>query len=501
MIKNIFSNFVGRVWSLISVFIFIPLYIHFLGIELYGLVSFFATMQSLLFLLDAGLSATLRREFSAGEQSIENKRNKYKLLRSIEFCYLIICLCIVSITFFSAGTIVNKWLNLGSIEKSIAISAIRLMGMSIALQFLSSLYFGGLLGLEKQVTANAYQIGWSVLKSGCVILILWLIAPDIRLFYLWFIISDSIYLISLRFRINKELIVDGSFAWKIKELGNLRDIWKYATGIFAISILSTINFQMDKIIISKVLPISDLGIYNMAFSLSQLPLILINAVAIAIFARFVYYFSVNERQKQQNLFLFAYRITGIIAISISISMCFYTQELFQVWAGNLEITTKAWVPAIILISGSMLLTFQIIPFNLVLSHGVTKINTVFGIMNLMVLLPSLFFLVSKYGIIGAALSCLLMNLVITPFYNCYVYDKYISRHWLKWFMTDTIIPLIFIVSLTFVFFMIGKRFDLSSGIRVLYAVIAGTITMVIAAFLFISDLRSRVQSVLKEIFY
>lgn len=238
----------------------------------------------------------------------------------------------------------------------------------------------------------------------------------------------------------------------------------------------------------------------MAFSLSQLPLILINAAAIAIFSRFVYYFSVNQRQKQQNLFLFAYRISGIIAISSSISMCFYTQELFQVWAGNLEITTKAWVPAIILISGSMLLTFQIMPFNLVLSHGVTKINTVFGILNLMVLLPSLFFLVSKYGIIGAALSWLLMNLLITPFYNCFVYDKYISKHWLKWFMTDTIIPLIFIVALTFVFFMIGKRFDLSSGIRVLYAVIAGTITMVIAASLFIRDLRSKVQSVLKEIF-
>jgi hypothetical protein len=119
----------------------------------------------------------------------------------------------------------------------------------------------------------------------------------------------------------------------------------------------------------------------------------------------------------------------------------------------------------------------------------------------MVFVPSLFFLVSKYGIIGAALSWLLMNLLITPFYNCYIYDKYVSKHWLKWFIKDTIIPLIFIIALTFVFFMIGKRFDLSSGIRVLYAVIAGSITMVVAVSLFISDLHSKVQAVIKEIFY
>ena len=89
-IKNIGANIIGRIWSIISVFIFIPLYIYFLGIETYGLVSLFATMQGILFLLDAGLTLSLRKEFSTGDSSIENKIRKYKLLRSIEFCYIIL---------------------------------------------------------------------------------------------------------------------------------------------------------------------------------------------------------------------------------------------------------------------------------------------------------------------------------------------------------------------------------------------------------------------------
>jgi len=499
MIKNIIANFFGRIWGLISVFIFVPIYIRFLGIELYGLVSFFATLQSVLFLLDLGLSATLRRQFSSGEESIENQKSKYKLLRSIEFCYLIIIVLIICVTYFGAGAVVSKWLNIGNIEPDIAITAIRLMGLSIALQFLSSLYFGGLLGLEKQVIANVYQIGWSTLKNVCVIFILWLISPDIRLFYVWFTFVDLVYLILLRKRIKGELSVDSSYIWKLHELYNLRSIWQYASGIFIISIISALNFQLDKIMISKVLPISELGIYNLAFSLSQLPLILVNAAAISIFSRFVYYYSINEINRQQTLFLLAYRILGIITISISISMCFYVQDLFLVWTGNPEITSRVWVPAIILIAGSMFLTFQIMPFNLVLSQGVTRINTFFGTLNIIILFPLLYFLVNKYGIIGAASSWLIILFMFTPFYNCYIYNKYISKDWLKWLLTDTIYPLLFVFILSFIFFSAGNIVTMNSKLRLLYAIFTGIITVTITLLVFIKNLRSQFEFAKKEI--
>ncbi len=40
---------------------FIPLYIKFLGIEAYGIIGFFTTLQAMFTLLDLGLGYTLNR--------------------------------------------------------------------------------------------------------------------------------------------------------------------------------------------------------------------------------------------------------------------------------------------------------------------------------------------------------------------------------------------------------------------------------------------------------
>ncbi|MEN6452767.1 MAG: oligosaccharide flippase family protein [Prolixibacteraceae bacterium] len=498
MYKNIFANLAGRIWGLLSVFIFIPLYIRFLGIDLYGLISFFATMQGILFLLDAGLSATLRREFSAGQNDYENKKRKYKLLRSVEFCYMMIILLIAAGTFFGAEPIVTNWLNLGNIDTNLAITTIRLMGVSIALQFLSTLYFGCLLGLEKQVIANIYQIAWSVLKNGCVIFVLWLIAPDVRLFYLWFIFIDLLYLIALRTAVTGMLTKHGVFRWKFNELGNLKNIWKYAAGIFAISIISALNVQLDKLVLSKLLPVAELGIYNMAFSLSQIPLIIVNAASITIFSRFVYYFSVNETEKQRELFLLASKLLGLISISIAVTMSFYTKELFMLWINDPGIAGKAWLPAAILTVGTMFMTLQIIPFNLVLSHGDTKINTILCFLNLLILAPLLLILAPKHGITGAAAAWLFMLLVSTPFYNNFIYRKFIGKRYLQWFVKDTLLPLLFILTVSFGLYMIGNLIGVRPGVRIIYAVLSGVLVLAVSNLLFVKNIYSQLKYIKTE---
>jgi len=493
MYKNIFANLISRIWSLLSIFLFIPLYIHFMGIELFGLVSFFATMQGVLLLLDAGLSLTLRREFSFGEENKENHLRKYKLLRSIEFCYLILIAFILAISLIGAEFIVHQWLNIGTIDPDIAITTIRLMGISIAIQFLSTLYYGGLLGLQKQIITNVYQVGWSILKNGFVLLILWLIAPDIRLFYLWFIFADLVYLVVLKIEMSRSLGVDHTFTWNRGELKNLKKIWRYAAGMLAISVISAFNFQLDKMAISKMLPISDLGIYNLAFSLSQLPFILVNAITIAIFPRFVNYYSTQNHDKLQELFLLTSKILGIFAISTSITMCFYTNELFLFWTRDPQIAAKAWQPASILIAGTLFQTFQIIPFNLALAHGITRINLFFGIVNIIVMIPILLLLVSYLGIMGAAITWLFISLVISPSYNCFVYHKFINKNWLKWYYNDTLLPLLFVLAISATLYQIGTLLKMSPNYTIVYAILTGALLLILTLFLFTRKFYSRIR--------
>ncbi len=45
-------------------FLFVPLYIKFIGIEAYGLIGLFFVMQALFAVMDMGLSATASREIA-----------------------------------------------------------------------------------------------------------------------------------------------------------------------------------------------------------------------------------------------------------------------------------------------------------------------------------------------------------------------------------------------------------------------------------------------------
>ena len=83
MIKNIFANFLGRFWSISSNFLFIPLYIHYLGFESYSVISFTLVIVALMAVLDAGLKATLSREFARIDNSSEEKSRIYKVLKHL----------------------------------------------------------------------------------------------------------------------------------------------------------------------------------------------------------------------------------------------------------------------------------------------------------------------------------------------------------------------------------------------------------------------------------
>jgi O-antigen/teichoic acid export membrane protein len=62
--NNILANLFGRVWIALINLLFIPVYLRFLGIEEFGIIGIFASMQAILMVLDGGMSATLNREMA-----------------------------------------------------------------------------------------------------------------------------------------------------------------------------------------------------------------------------------------------------------------------------------------------------------------------------------------------------------------------------------------------------------------------------------------------------
>src|SRR4051812_47258251 len=70
--RNVLANLVAGGWMGLLGLAMLPVYMHYLGVEAYGLIGFFATLQAWFLMLDLGLSPTLNREmarYSAGRLS------------------------------------------------------------------------------------------------------------------------------------------------------------------------------------------------------------------------------------------------------------------------------------------------------------------------------------------------------------------------------------------------------------------------------------------------
>ncbi|HNV87289.1 MAG TPA: oligosaccharide flippase family protein, partial [Candidatus Omnitrophota bacterium] len=62
--KNIVANYAGQIFSVLIGIFLVPVYLRFLGVEVYGLIGFFASLQMLLNIFDLGLSTTVSREIA-----------------------------------------------------------------------------------------------------------------------------------------------------------------------------------------------------------------------------------------------------------------------------------------------------------------------------------------------------------------------------------------------------------------------------------------------------
>lgn len=59
---NVFAGLAGSAWTALVTLAVVPFYLRYLGVEAYGLIGFFVTLQVMLQLLDGGLAAATNRE-------------------------------------------------------------------------------------------------------------------------------------------------------------------------------------------------------------------------------------------------------------------------------------------------------------------------------------------------------------------------------------------------------------------------------------------------------
>ena len=318
------------------------------------------------------------------------------------------------------------------------------MPFALVPQIAMSLYFGGLMGLERQVVANLLTTTFTVIRSGFVIIPIYFI-PDVRVFFAWQAISSVLMLLVMRATLRRYVCggdrKESSLAPDLRgrfSVAALQKIRGYALGMLGMSFVAGLNTQLDKLVVSKMLPLAEFAQYSLVSALALIPYVLTLPIATALLPRFTNLLATNRASELVRLYRSSTYYIASIGTIAGAAICFFVSDVMKLWLQGHHVNDVAINAGRLLVIGSTLMTFQLAPYQLSLAHGHTATNLRAGLSVLLVSIPLQIFLTSHYGMLGAALPWFLLNAVAFIYLGVTLHRKFPIVSLPEFFASDTL---------------------------------------------------------------
>ena len=250
-------------------------------------------------------------------------------------------------------------------------------------------------------------------------------------------------------------------------------IGRFAGGMLLISLVASLNTQMDKLTISKLLDINTLGYYTLAISIAMGIHILISPISIAFLPRFTALYSKGERKNANELYKKINLFVSILLFSCMSNMMFQGNKIIWIWTGNVDLAEKASVFLPILSFSFSMLALATIPYDIAIANGYTKLNNVLGLLSLFITLPGYWIATKLYGGIGAAYVFALVQTIITLIYLYCINKKFLSLSLYELFVKSLLLPLVVCSTIAYGFSFIPNVFEEN---RILNLLLIGILT-------------------------
>lgn len=436
---NILANYAGQVWMALMGVVFIPLYIKLLGMEAFGLVGLMLSIQALSMLFDLGMGGVLNRELARRAHSVTAARTMGDLVRTFEWLVWPIALMIVLGVSLSSSLLANHWLHPEHLSHAATAHAIAIMGLAVALQWPSSFYASGLSGLERQPVLNLINAGFATLRGAGVLAVLYWVSPTISAFMWWYAAVGAF-----------QSLVSALTLWHILprkpdqcaafRLSELRAAGRFAGGLIAIMTLAVLLTQLDRIVISAMLPLVELGYFSLAMSISAGMGRMVQPMFNALYPRYSRLVSLNQHDSLKQLYHLSNQCLAVVIAALAAILIVFGQEVIYLWTGDAATAAKLALPLSLLVAGTALNGLMNLPYALQLAHGWTRLTVASNLVALILGIPFCIWAVARHGILGAASLWFLINLGYVAINIPLMHRRLLRGELSTWYLRDIAPP-------------------------------------------------------------
>lgn len=402
VIRNTALSYAGQAYALLVGILIMPFYLSHLGAEAYGLIGFFAVMQAWLQLLDAGLSPSLVRAIAHQQGTLAQERSSGQLLRSFEIIFLPLALLCCIATYFSSSWIALHWLNAKALQTETLIHCISLMGLVIALRLFATLYKSAIQGLEQHAWLNNANIVIATLRyfGGLLLVSSFSQAPED--FFAFQVLVGLIEMLIFAVRAWRQMPPPHwltGFNWFL-----IKPILPLAASLSLTAVLWIVLTQMDKVLLSELLPLDQYGYFSLVTLITTGIMMLSNPLAQTLMPRLTVLMAEGRQADMHALFLAANRFVCTFLFPLAALIALHGKHLIFAWTGDWAAALWSYQILSWYSLGSAIMAVSAFQFYLQYAHGQMRLHIWYSVISAVVTVPVMFLAIHYHGAYGAALA-------------------------------------------------------------------------------------------------
>lgn len=438
---NAVANFAGSGWTAFLSIIFVRYYLDYIGVEGYGLIGVFTSIQAFIYLLDFGLSPTVNREL-ARLTTLEGKAQEMRdLKRTLEIPNWISAVFIALLLSALAPLLARYWIQPKDLSIETVMQALIIMSVNVAIMFSANFYTGGLMGLQKQLLLSLINIVCGTLRSAGALAMLVFVSPTIQAFLLWqgAVALLQVVLIAVTL---KNSLPDAPEKGRFQK-DVLQKVWRFAAGMTGITVAALILTQTDKVILMRMLNLETFGYYTLAITVSGMASgIIVSSINHAAFPQFSRLVSLGDEAALREFYHRSCQIMSVFLIPTMIVLALFSYDILLIWLKKPEIAANTYPLLSLAAVGNGLNGLMWLPNTLQLAHGWTKLSFYLNLGSIIFLIPLMVFGVYHYGAIGGAAAWVILN--VSYFFTLIqiMHRRILKGEQWRWYFEDLAVPLI-----------------------------------------------------------
>ena len=449
-----------------------------MGAEAYGLVGFFAMLQGLFNLLDFGLTPTISRQTAQYNAGVENALNFRRLFRALSLIFAVIAILGGGALYLLDNYIATHWLKLNNLSINEVLFCLQVMAICVALRWMTGLYRGVISGFEQIVWLSIVNSIIATLRFPGVLLYMYYFGFTVKSFFVFQLVIaliEFIVLAAKSFQLLPKVSTQEFIGWSIKPV---KPLLGFALTIAVTSSIWVLFTQLDKFVLSGILPLADYGYFTLAVLVAGGILQLSVPISAPIMPRMARLEGEQQHEQMRQVYLNATQFIAVIVVTAGIVLAGVARPLLYAWTGDSNLAMQAAPVLQLYALGNAFLALAAFPYYLQYAKGNLKYHFIGNIVSVLILGPSIIWAATHYGAIGAGWVWLLTQLVYLIFWVSYVHSKIEPSINVKWF--KCFLPSVVSVSI-FIFATIDWVDYSGSRITIIYKIITISVISIVLA--------------------